>query len=146
LKKDLEGIEVIKEDTSGMPEILADPGMIEHALVNLLQNAIHATSRIEHPRITLRTCYLNYEVCFEIEDNGCGIPEKHLKHIYEPSFTLKGNKDVTDSYDPSIKGTGYGMANIKKYIEQHKGTISVESEFGSGTKFKISLPVSPSAS
>ncbi|HGY11623.1 MAG TPA: response regulator, partial [Desulfobacterales bacterium] len=66
---------------------------------------------------------------------------EHLENIYEPSFTLKGTKDVTGSYKPGIKGTGYGMANIKKYIEQHKGRLSVESEFDSGTKVTISIPV-----
>ncbi len=46
-----------------------------------------------------------------------------------------------DRHKTDIKGTGYGMANVKKYIKQHKGTISLESELGSGTKFTISLPV-----
>jgi CheY-like chemotaxis protein len=96
---------------------------------------------IEYPRIILRTCSRDNNICFEIEDNGCGISKEHLKTIYEPSFTLKGSKDVNGSYKTGIKGTGYGMANVKKYIEQHKGIISVESKFGSGTKFTINLPV-----
>ncbi|MCD4674702.1 MAG: transporter substrate-binding domain-containing protein [Desulfobacula sp.] len=141
LKKDLEGIELIKEDKPGVPDLLADPGMIEHALVNLVQNSIHAVSRVEHPLIIIRTYCLNDNICFEIEDNGCGIPREHIGRIYEPSFTLKGSCDVTGSYRTGIKGTGYGMSNIKKYINQHKGRIFVESAFGSGTKFTISLPV-----
>ena len=141
LKKDLEGIELIKEDKPGVPDLLADPGMIEHALVNLVQNSIHAVSRVEHPLIIIRTYCLNDDICFEIEDNGCGIPREHIGRIYEPSFTLKGSCDVTGSYRTGIKGTGYGMSNIKKYINQHKGSIFVESAFGSGTKFTISLPI-----
>ena len=141
LKKDLEGIEVIKEEKAGIPELLADPGMIEHALVNLLQNSIHALSMVEHPRITVKTYSRDDSICFEIEDNGCGIPKEHLESIYEPSFTLKGNKDVTDSYKSNVKGTGYGMANVKKYVEQHKGNISVESEVGVGATFTICLPI-----
>ena len=141
LKKDLEGIELIKEDKSRVPELLADPGMIEHALVNLIQNAIHATSIAENPRIIVRTYCSGDNICFEIEDNGCGIPKEHMESIYDPSFTLKGSKDTTGSYESGIKGTGYGMANVKKYIEQHKGNISVESEFNSGTKFTICLPI-----
>ncbi len=141
LKKDLEGIELIKEDKPGVPDLLADPGMIEHAIVNLIQNSIHAISMIEYPRIILRTYSRDNNIYFEIEDNGCGIFKEYLKTIYEPSFTLKGNKDVKGSYKTGIKGTGYGMANVKKYIEQHKRNISVESKFGSGTKFTISLPV-----
>ncbi len=141
LRKDLQEIELIKEDKPGVPDLLADPGMIEHALINLIQNSIHATSMSEHPRIILRTYCLDENICFEIKDNGCGIPKENLENIYEPSFTLKGTKDITGSYGRGIKGTGYGMANVKKYIEQHKGNISVKSEFGSSTTFTISLPV-----
>ena len=141
LKKDLQGIELIKEDKAGVPDLLADPGMIEHAFVNLIQNSIHAVSLVEHPRIINRIYSLDDDICIEIEDNGCGIPKEHLENIFEPSFTLKGSKDTTGSYGREIKGTGYGMANVKKHIEQHKGNISVESEIGSGTKITISLPI-----
>jgi len=141
LKKDLEGIELIKEDKTGVPELLADPGMIEHALVNLIQNSIHALSLVEFPRIIVRTYSLDNKICFEIEDNGCGISKENLGNIYEPSFTLKGSKDVTGSYKAGIKGTGYGMSNVKKYVEQHKGSISIESEAGAGTTFKIYFPI-----
>jgi len=141
MRKDLEGIEVVTEKGRDMPELLADPGMIEHALINLIQNSIHALSLTESPCITLRTYSREDQVCFEIEDNGCGIPEENLDKIYEPSFTLKGSKDISGSYKAGIKGTGYGMSNIKKYIEQHKGNISVESKPGAGTQFTISLPV-----
>ncbi len=140
LKMDLKDIELIKDDKPGVPDLLADAGMIEHALINLIQNSIHATSLSDHPRIIIKTYCLNNKICFEIEDNGCGIPKENLGNIYEPSFTLKGTKDKTSSYGREIKGTGYGMANVKKYIGQHKGSISVESKFGSGTKFIISLP------
>ncbi|MCD4741545.1 MAG: PAS domain S-box protein [Desulfobacteraceae bacterium] len=141
LKKDLKGIALVKEDKPGVPELLADSGMIEHALVNLIQNSIHALSKVEHPIIIFRTYFFNDNICFEIEDNGCGIPREHLENIYMPSFTLKGSKDTAGVYGEGIRGTGYGMSNVKKYIEQHKGNISVESEPGSGTKFTISIPV-----
>ena len=85
---------------------------------------------VEHPRITVRIYSSDKHICFEIEDNGCGISKENLAIIYEPSFSLKGSKDVTGSYKSSIKGTGYGMCNVKKYVEQHKGNISVESELG----------------
>ena len=141
MRKDLENIEIRVDHGSDVPDVLADSGMIEHALVNLLQNSIHATSKTKYPRIMIRTYRLDKNIYFEIEDNGCGIPEEHLKDIYEPSFTLKGSKDMTGAYKTDIKGTGYGMANAKKYIEQHNGKISVESVVDSGTKFIISLPV-----
>ena len=141
LKKDMEEIELIKEYGQGLPDIIADPGMIENALVNLLQNAIHALSRTLNPRIIIRTFYKDNRICFEIEDNGCGIPEEKIEDIFEPSFTLKGANDTTASYATGIKGTGYGMSNIKRYIEQHKGKIFTKSKVNMGTTFLIRLPV-----
>jgi len=141
MKKDLEGIDLKKEDKSGVPDLLADPGMIEHALVNLIQNSIHALSKIQKPKIVLRSFYRDKKIWFEIEDNGCGISEEYLENIFDPSFTLKGSKDNLNSYKNDIKGTGYGLSNVKRYIEMHKGKISVDSELNLGTKFVISFPV-----
>jgi PAS domain S-box-containing protein len=151
LKKDLKNIKVIKEFETNLPSLLADSGMIEHAIVNLFQNAIHALGKVENPKILIKTyCidnswvkenYFNESICIEVKDNGCGIPKEHLDNIYLPSFTLKGSKDILGCYDKDVKGTGYGMSNIKKYVEQHKGTIMVESELGKGTVFSIYLPV-----
>ncbi len=141
LKKDLAEIELVKEYNEEIPDVLADPGMIEHALVNLLQNSIHALSMVSRPVITIRTYCQNDNIFFEIEDNGCGIPDEYLGDVYAPSFTLKGSKDITNSYKSDIKGTGYGMANVEKYIGQHQGDILLETKFGSGTKFTINLPI-----
>ncbi|WDP91521.1 MAG: response regulator [Desulfobacter sp.] len=141
LQRELDGIKVVREYNPAVPDLLADSGMIEHALVNLIQNSIHATSKSEHPKITIRAYSRNEAICIEIEDNGCGIPEDALERIYDPAFTLKGSKDVIGSYEAGIRGTGYGMANVKKYIEQHKGTMSVQSKVDSGTVFSIHLPV-----
>jgi len=141
LKKDLEGINVMRRYTHGIPDLLADSGMIEHAMVNLVQNSIHALSLTERPEIIVHTYHQGRLVFIEIEDNGCGIPPDFLGEIYEPSFTLKGSKDKTGMYKPDIKGTGYGMSNVKKYIEQHKGSISIHSELQKGTKVTINLPV-----
>lgn len=141
LEKDMEGIELIRKNEKNLPKLLADPGMIEHAFVNLLQNAIHATGKTDNPKITLTTHRRNEDICIDIEDNGCGIPEAYIGNIFDPSFTLKGSKDVTGSYQSDVKGTGYGMANVKKYVEQHHGSIAVASETGVGTKITICLPV-----
>lgn len=141
LQKELDKIDVIKECGSDLPEMLADPGMIEHALVNLVQNSIHATSMVEKPKIVIRSYQQDNSIGMEIEDNGCGIPGEYLGKIFEPSFTLKGSKDKTGSYSRDIKGTGYGMFNVKKYVDQHKGEISVVSTVGKGAKIIIRFPV-----
>ena len=141
LKTDLEGIELILENKPDLPDLLADPGMIEHAVIILLQNAIHALGLCENPKIVIRTSLSGESLKLEIEDNGCGIPQTHLTDIWEPSFTLKGSKDTARAYKPEIKGTGYGLSNVRKYIQQHGGTISVTSEVGRGSCFDIRLPV-----
>lgn len=141
LSKELAGIEINKQEQENIPELMADPGMIEHGIVNLIQNSIHALSKQEKPKISIRIYEKEERVYCEIEDNGCGIPEEYLESIYEPSFTLKGSKDLIGAYKEGIKGSGYGMANVKKYIELHNGQIQVETKPGSGTKFTLSLPV-----
>lgn len=141
LKKDLEGIHLVREYSPGIPEILADPGMIEHAVVNLIQNSIHSLSLNQDPEIIVRTGYQDEHIIIDIEDNGCGIPEKFLEKIFLPSFTLKGSSDKGGMYKSSIKGTGYGMSNVKKYIDQHGGTISIHSQLQKGTKVTITLPI-----
>ncbi|MCK5154677.1 MAG: response regulator, partial [Spirochaetales bacterium] len=70
-----------------------------------------------------------------------GIPIEHYNDIYTPSFTLKGGKDVSQSYADNIKGTGYGMANVKNYIEKHKGEIVFKSKVDKGTKFTMAFPL-----
>lgn len=141
MKKDLDRIHITRSYTTDLPEIFADPGMIEHTLVNLLQNSIHALSKTKDPEITLSTFICDAAICLEIKDNGCGIPKAHLDDIFTPSFTLKGGNDVLGAYDPEIKGTGYGMSNIRKYVHQHKGTIDVTSAQGRGTRVQICFPV-----
>jgi PAS domain S-box-containing protein len=141
MKKDLNGINVLRSYAADLPEVLADPGMIEHTLINLLQNSIHALSKTRTPEIHLNTFIHEDNICLEIKDNGCGIPHAHLKDIFTPSFTLKGGKDLIGAYAPGIKGTGYGMSNIRKYVHQHKGTIDVTSSPGQGTCVRICFPV-----
>ncbi|MCG8688755.1 MAG: transporter substrate-binding domain-containing protein [Desulfobacterales bacterium] len=141
LKKELIEINIIRKYNSAVSNLLADPGMIEHALVNVIQNAVHATSNTRDPNITLKTDQLKDHIIIEVEDNGCGMPQDLTDRIFEPAFTLKGIKDVTGSYKPGIKGTGYGMTNVKKYIEQHKGQVAVESQIDKGTRVAIRLPI-----
>ncbi len=141
LKKELEGVQLFRDYQANIPEVLADPGMIEHALVNLIQNSVHALSMQNNPKISIRTYTKKDHVWCEIKDNGCGIPSDQIQHIFTPSFTLKGSRDVRGSYSTGIKGTGYGLSNVKKYIEQHRGQIHAGSEPGKSATFAIGLPI-----
>ncbi len=141
LEKDLDGIRVTCKLSSDPPELLADPGMIEHALVNLVQNSIHALSRTKDPLIEISTWFFQDSLFVEIRDNGCGIPEIYHKRIYTPAFTLKGSRDVKGVYADGIRGSGYGMANVKKYIQKHRGRIEFTSLEGEGTCFVLGIPL-----
>ena len=68
-----------------------------------------------------------------IQDNGIGIKQEHTTRIFEPFQRLHG----TEKYP----GTGMGLAIVKKIVERHHGTLTVESEFGSGSKFSVTLPM-----
>ncbi|MBU2429776.1 MAG: response regulator, partial [Proteobacteria bacterium] len=134
-------IEVVRYFEPALPELLADPGMIENALVNIVHNAIHAMSKTASPRLVLHTRHEADNLIVEVIDNGCGIPPEHQNSIYAPAFTLKNNKMLSGAYDASIKGTGYGLFNVKKIVEKHRGQIRFESSIDTGTRFIISFPV-----
>jgi signal transduction histidine kinase len=68
-------------------------------------------------------------VSVKIEDDGCGIDEEYMPHIFNPFFTQK-------KY-----GTGLGLTQVKKILDLHQGTIDIFSKRGVGTKVVISLPV-----
>ncbi|MCG8684118.1 MAG: ATP-binding protein [Desulfobacterales bacterium] len=145
LKKELKDITVIKKYEPDPPELLADPGMIEHALVNLVQNSVHAMGKTKNPVLGLTTRSHNNTLSITIQDNGCGIPEAYAKEVYSPSFSLKGSRDVVRAYADEVKGTGYGLSNVKKYVDKHKGTIEFVSEVDKGSRFTITLPIKAKA-
>ena len=109
-------------------DFYADDVKLRQAIVNLLKNASESSpagSPIEL-RITADDQFLS--IC--VRDWGCGIDSEQMVHLFEPFHTTK-------SY-----GTGLGLPIVKKIIESHKGTISIDSVKGAGTTFLIKLPLS----
>lgn len=74
-------------------------------------------------------------VVVKVTDTGCGIKREHLNQIFEPFFTTK----------PVGKGTGLGLSVSYGILQQHGGTLEVESEVGKGTTFTVTLPTVPPA-
>ena len=114
-----------------IPEIRVDCGKIEQTFINLLLNAIDACeqggkiqitsqyeSRNRHPRVEII-----------IDDNGSSIPENNLDEIFKPFFTTK------------TKGTGLGLATVKRIVEAHGGSVKAENRNRSGASFLVSLPM-----
>lgn len=114
-------------------EIECHPGQLNQVFLNLLVNSAHAMhERKERGLITISGGFLSKDRIFiEIKDNGCGIPENIASKIFDPFFTTK----------PVGKGTGLGLSIAYGIIKTHNGTITLDSKVGSGTTFRIELPV-----
>jgi C4-dicarboxylate-specific signal transduction histidine kinase len=120
------------EKQEALPSILGDRNSLQQVLINLIINAMDALEgkKDEKPTVTVRTYSENGKVCVEVKDNGSGIPKDIQEKIFDPFFTTKGPE----------KGTGLGLAIIASILHQHRAGISLESEVGKGTQFKVSFP------
>jgi two-component system NtrC family sensor kinase len=118
-----------------IPDVECMPSQINQVFMNLLVNAAHAM-QTRHGTITIRTGMESPEMVFvEIADEGQGIPEDNLKRIFDPFFTTK----------PVGKGTGLGLSLSYGIINKHHGQITVTSQLGLGTTFKVLLPIRQAA-
>ncbi|PIJ61919.1 histidine kinase [Mesotoga sp. H07pep.5.4] len=106
-------------------------------LLNLVDNAVKYTFAKEHgpKEIWLRAYAQNNSAMIEVEDTGVGIPEDSLKHIFERFYR------VDKARSRKMGGTGLGLAITRFIVEKHGGTISLESEYGTGTILKVKLPL-----
>jgi signal transduction histidine kinase len=120
-----------------MPErhvrVAADIGLVERALSNLIDNAIHYTP--EGGEVRVRLDNEQTEVCVEVADTGPGIPEDDLPHIFERFYRVEKSRDRDRG------GAGLGLAIAKTILELHDRTLEVESTVGEGTLFRFRLPV-----
>lgn len=113
--------------------VYADEMHLTNVLFNLLDNALKYRKQDVPLHLMIRTKNQNNKIYISVEDNGIGIRKEDAKRVFERFFRVStGN--VHD-----VKGFGLGLAYVKKIIEDHKGSIKVESELGKGTKFIISL-------
>ncbi|MFH2131513.1 MAG: PAS domain S-box protein [bacterium] len=137
LKKrhDFRSIRINKTFDPNLPLVPCTETEIEQVVLNLLGNAAQAMSGIKRddpPQITLRLLMDNPMARMEIIDNGPGMPEAIRKRIFEPFFTTK----------PVGEGTGLGLSvSYMIIVNNHQGSIEVESQPGKGTRFIIKLPL-----
>ncbi len=104
------------------------PAMLNQVVMNLVTNAVQASSTGGEVRVTTRETEEGPRV--QVSDQGSGIAEQHLDRIFDPFFTTK----------PVGQGTGLGLSLSYKIVAQHGGQISVRSSVGEGTTFTVELP------
>jgi len=123
------GHQVILELPSDLPEVLADKDKLHQVIKNLIANAAEAMGSEGSLTITSRQSSGYVEVMFA--DSGPGIPSDVILSIWNPFFTTKAD------------GTGLGLANVRKFIQEMGGDVSVESSEGEGATFTLSLRKAP---
>jgi signal transduction histidine kinase len=128
LRGRLTGIDVHRE-YGEIPDVESFAGQLAQVFMNLVANAADALG--DAGAVTVRTRAEGERVVVEVEDDGPGIEAEHLERIFDPFFTTK---DVG-------KGTGLGLSVTYGIVTRHGGTITVASEPGAGTRFRVELPV-----
>jgi signal transduction histidine kinase len=111
-----------------LPPIEGDVGQLEQAFLNIINNAFGAVDDGGKVDIELFTEGPDM-VSVRITDNGCGISEENLKHIYDPFFSTKGEK-----------GSGLGLSITYGIVEKLGGKLDVKSKKGEGSTFTVTLP------
>ena len=133
-------IQVVVESQPGIPPVLGDPKLLEHALLNLILNACQAMPEGGRLEVAVGACpppegagWDGEWVCCRIADTGCGIAAEHIERVFEPFFTTK----------PQGLGTGLGLAIADRIVRQHGGRIEVRSQPGQGSVFSVRLRAAP---
>jgi signal transduction histidine kinase len=123
-----EGIRLVRQLASSLPEVTADPSQMTQVLVNTTVNAIQAMPT--GGTLTVKTQATENFVLLTIVDTGVGMDKNVMRQIFQPFFTTK---DVG-------MGTGLGLSVVYGIITSHGGAIEVDSKLGQGTKITIKLP------
>lgn len=119
-------IELVQQFAAALPDIPFDTDKLKQAFMNVVLNAMEAMP--EGGTLTVSAIRTADKICIKVADTGIGIPEEDLARLFEPFFTRK------------TRGTGLGLANAKRVLEEHGGSVSVASTLGEGTAVSMWLP------
>jgi len=125
-------IEIVLDVEDSALEVRADRNKVKQIMNNLLSNAVKFT----HPggRVTLRTRRVVDRLAVSVIDTGIGIKDEDQERIFQ-AFT-----QVDGSYARRYQGTGLGLTLVKKFVEMHGGSVTLESRFGEGSHFTFTIP------
>ncbi|MBU3176208.1 HAMP domain-containing histidine kinase [Clostridium estertheticum] len=129
---DSRGLNIIFDTNIEEKIIACDPEKIERVLLNLISNAIKFSDAGNEILVNIND--KNEFVEISVSDNGIGIEKRNLDMIFDRF------KQVDKSLSRNAEGTGIGLSLVKSIVELHGGTITVQSEYGTGSKFTVSLP------
>jgi signal transduction histidine kinase len=125
----------IRMEVAKVPDVIASESQIEQVLINLVTNAALSFPEGHRGEVVVRLFPgAPDKVRMEVEDDGPGIAPKLMERIFEPFFTTR----------PQGKGTGIGLSICSAIVTAHGGTLTVESEVGKGSIFRVELPAAPS--
>ncbi len=105
-----------------------DPRALQHVMLNILTNACDALQERENPEITITAHKIGDRIMIKVRDNGCGIPDEQMKHLFKPFTTTK------------TQGTGLGLVIIRKMLSKMDGTVSIASTQNVETIVTLDLP------
>jgi signal transduction histidine kinase len=128
------GLTLRTEIDPDLPYINVDAQRIGQALRNLIVNAIAHTP--PGGEVVVSAASTDESVTISVRDTGEGIAPDHLPHLFERFYRADSSRSR------STGGSGLGLAIVKQWVEAHDGTITIESELGSGSTFTITLPQS----
>lgn len=127
---EMKKIRLEKDFPEKLPLIYVDGDKLRQVFLNILRNACEAVEERGKIKISLslEKDHSGKKIVIEISDDGCGIPAEDLENIFEPFYTTK------------TSGIGLGLANARKIIESHEGTIKVKEQKGKGSTFVTIMP------
>jgi PAS domain S-box-containing protein len=129
----INSIKVNKIIDPSLPNLMGSEDQLQQVVMNLVSNAAEAMEGKDGGKITIKTGYSLHsnKIEISIKDNGTGIPREDLPKLFEPFYTTKKKG----------KGVGLGLSVVYGIVNEHGGTINVESQPGEGTTFNLEFPL-----
>ncbi|HIE12495.1 MAG TPA: PAS domain-containing protein [Desulfotomaculum sp.] len=127
-----QNVKLVSEVPSDLPAIVADPELLGQVFANLIDNALKFTPEGE---IRIKAAASPGWIRVDVEDTGIGISEESLPRVFERFYR------VDKARSRASGGTGLGLSIVRRIVEAHGGSVSVESELGQGSRFSFHLPV-----
>ncbi len=126
-------IRLVEQPSQSLPPVAADKSMITQAVKNLVSNAIKYSP--ERTTVTVSTALEAETVRLCVEDRGYGIPAEAKDRVWEKFYRV-----VREGQEKDEESTGLGLSFVREVVEQHGGTVDLDSEVGRGSKFSFTLP------